>query len=155
MEGLEFAINMELQGERYYRKQTSLNKDNVLGTVFSGLADDEHAHAGYLSKEAKGLPFEASEAGARSVFDSLADFKEDKNRGPEQLDAYREALDMEKQSIELYQGLLGKADVKSALFEFLIGQEKEHYRIIEEIIRLVNRPNEWVESAEFGRREEY
>lgn len=152
MEGLEFAINMELQGERYYRKQASLNKDNVLGTVFSGLADDERAHAGYLSKEAKGTAFAASEAGARSVFDSLADFKAVGTA--EQLDAYREALDMEKQSIELYQNLLRQSEGQSALFEFLIAQEKEHYRIIGEIIRLVNRPNEWVESAEFGRRRE-
>ena len=63
---------------------------------------------------------------------------------------------MERESIELYKKLLSESSDDKELFEFLIKQEEEHYRLIEEIVKLVNRPNVWVESAEFGlRREEY
>jgi rubrerythrin len=65
------------------------------------------------------------------------------------------ALEKERQSIELYQKLLLHATDDRELFEYLIKQEQEHYGLLEEIIKMVNRPNEWVESAEFGLREEY
>lgn len=41
------------------------------------------------------------------------------------------------------------------IFEFLIEQESDHYKVLEQLIELVNRPNDWVESAEFGVRKEY
>ncbi|HWQ41417.1 MAG TPA: rubrerythrin, partial [Desulfosporosinus sp.] len=40
-------------------------------------------------------------------------------------------------------------------FEYLIKQEEDHYTIIEQLVSLLSRPEEWVESAEFGVREEY
>ena len=62
-----------------------------------------------------------------------------------------------KQSIDLYTRLLSEAtnDKKKRLFGYLIRQEKEHFEIMEELIVLINRPDDWVESAEFGVREEY
>jgi len=65
------------------------------------------------------------------------------------------ALEMEKKSIELYTKLLSEAADDRELFAYLIKQEQGHLAIVEEIIKLVNRPNEWVEAAEFGEREEY
>lgn len=41
------------------------------------------------------------------------------------------------------------------VFQYLEGQEKKHCIILEELVKLVTRPKEWVESAEFGVREEY
>ena len=41
------------------------------------------------------------------------------------------------------------------VFEFLIKEEETHYSILEDIVSHVSRPIEWVESAEFGLREEY
>lgn len=65
------------------------------------------------------------------------------------------AAEKEKQSIELYKKLLSESKEDKDLYEFLISQEEEHYNMMEEIVVLVNRPNEWVGSAEFGNREEY
>jgi rubrerythrin len=41
------------------------------------------------------------------------------------------------------------------IFKFLIEQEDSHYKVIEQLIEMVKRPDEWVESAEFGLRKEY
>ncbi|NBK25761.1 MAG: rubrerythrin, partial [Spirochaetia bacterium] len=43
---------------------------------------------------------------------------------------------------------------KKALSQ-IISEEKRHYAILEEMLKLVTRPHRWVESAEFGVREEY
>ena len=75
----------------------------------------------------------------------------------DQLDAYRGALEKEKESVALYEELLGKAsdDKEKILFEYLIKQEQRHRNILEELVVLVSRPIEWVEDAEFGKREKY
>lgn len=158
MKTLEFAINLELDGEKYYNEQAAINQGNGLNTVFLILAKEESNHAEILRRKAHGLldklP-ESPHSTIKSVFTGMVDFKMDIKSNPEQVDLYRMALDKEAQSIALYKSLLDDAGEGKELFEYLIQQEKEHHSIIEEIIKLVNRPNEWVESAEFGIREEY
>lgn len=154
MEGLSFAINMEVEGEGYYRHQAQKNRGNALEHVFSALADEESRHAALLRDCEREQPF-MGEDFSSNVFDGLSDLKIDFKAQPEQIDAYKLALDMEKKSIELYERLQSEAGGKSELYEFIIGQEKEHYRVIGEIVKLLSRPESWVESAEFGTREEY
>ncbi|MHB1315509.1 MAG: ferritin-like domain-containing protein [Christensenellales bacterium] len=157
MDVLEFAINMELDGVKYYHDLAEANKGNNLYTVFNGLADDESNHAKILKEKEQGIRFIKRKPivlKARSIF-SKAGFEGEPYKQPEQVDLYRVAMRKEMQSIELYQKLLRETGEDKDLFEFLIAQEKVHYQIMEEIVRLVDRPNVWVESAEFGRREEY
>ena len=67
------------------------------------------------------------------------------------------ALEKEKESIELYEKMLEDAvdEKEKMLFKFLIKEEKEHYKLLNDLVLLVSRPEEWVESAEFGLREDY
>jgi rubrerythrin len=158
MDILKFAIEMEKEGEQYYKEQAENNRDNSLYTVFMNLAKDECHHAQIIENKVKGIAYkpEASVSNwTKNVFDGVDDFKIEVKEIPQQLDAYRMALQKEKESIELYQNLLKETKEDKMLFEFLIAQEEGHYKIIDEIITLVNRPNEWVENAEFGKREEY
>ena len=64
---------------------------------------------------------------------------------------------IEKESIDLYKEFLSEAknEVEKNLFQYLIKEEEKHFQILEDIVLLVNRPEEWIESAEFGLREEY
>ena len=154
----EFAINMELDGEKYYNEQAAKNQGNGLNAVFLMLAKDERDHANILTGISKGLPFKSSEpvnSVIKNIFNEMADFRSEIKEIPAQLDVYRTALEMEKQSIDLYKKLLYEASHDKVLFEYLIKQEEAHYEIVEEIVKMVSRPDEWVESAEFGDREEY
>jgi rubrerythrin len=154
---LEYAIKMELDGEKFYNEQAYANRNNSLHTVFLSIAHDEANHARIISKKKDGvnLPLnEKARASANNVFSDLAGF-EIESDDPKQIDVYREALKREQESIELYEKLLSESDEDLELYRFLISQEKEHFKLLEEIIKMVNRPNEWVEAAEFGRREEY
>lgn len=161
MNYLEFAIKMELDGEKYYLSQAEKNQGNNLNTVFLMLAEDERMHADILKKKFDKLSYELTEKNTlieyKNVFEDLDDFEDEMKANPNQLDAYRMALDREEESIDLYEKMLKEAvDHKDkTLFEFLIEQEKMHYKIIEEIISHLSRAEEWVESAEFGLREDY
>ena len=157
MEILDYAIKMELDGEKFYLSLAEQNKDNKLNVVFKSLANDEAHHAKIIKDKKEGTAAsldEGAQATIENVF-SGSDF-EIESSSPEQVDVYKGALEKEQESIDLYKKLLSESEDDKELFTFLIGQEEEHYRLIEEIIKHLNRPNEWVESAEFGlRREKY
>jgi len=161
MDVLQFALDMELEGERYYRRQSEKYATTPLETVFDVLAKDEAKHAGILRSKIEGEAFErkANErrADSKSLFSGLQDYKPSVEEIPDQAELYHAALEMEQRSIDLYADLRSKADdiQLRPLFDFLVQEETRHHQILEDVFRFVNRPNEWVEAAEFGLREEY
>ena len=160
MNVLEFAINMELEGEKYYKKQAEKNNDNGLKDIFLMLAKDENDHAKILQNKSNNLPYELNNnetlSEAKNLFKGIKDFKNEIKLNPDQLDLYRVALEKEKESIDLYEKLLSQSEDNESkkLFEFLIDQEKDHYTTLEEIVSQLNKSNDWVEAAEFGVRPE-
>jgi rubrerythrin len=161
MEVLQFAYEMEKDGEKYYLEQAKKNGQNALSVVFKTLAQDEGRHAERISRLAEDVPIElesANELSDRdSLFQAIKDYRGAVAELPDQAELYHTAMEKERQSIDLYADLSGKAedDVSRGLFDFLVKEEKRHFTILDELFRHVNRPNEWVESAEFGIREEY
>jgi rubrerythrin len=159
MNTIDFAINMELEGQKYYSDLAGLNAENELHTVFLMLADSEKQHAELLKKYKKKETLNMKDHFIRpefkSAFQDLKHFR--KEHSVKQLDAYRIASEQEEKSIELYQGLKEKAEniLEVEIFDYLIRQEEEHLILFEELVKLVTRPEEWVESAEFGIREDY
>jgi len=158
---LEFAISREIDGEKYYLEQAEFNKGNALSTVFLSLAKDEENHAVILRNKGKEMGYELEESQAlsnsKTAFKKIRETDAKMPIVPIQLEIYKIALEKEKQSIELYEKFLAEAnDEKSKkLFEYLLKQEQEHFSIIEEMIILISHTEDWVESPEFGVREEY
>ncbi len=159
MDIFEFAIQMENEGESYYRQQAEKNKDNGLRGVFEMLAEDEKRHARILKDKAAGTALIQTDTltKSKSVFEGMDDFKDETKVVPGQIDLYTMALQMEQKSIDLYEEYLSKADDDSQkeIFSYLVSQEKDHYAVIEELLIMVRHSLQWVEDAEFGRRKEY
>ncbi len=159
LNSLEFAIDMELDGSRYYREQAEINRGTSLQKVFLMLAEDEESHAEVLRKRLGHLAWalEANDtfAEVRSIFADLQNFAAD--GATKQLDVYQAAMEMERKSIALYEELCEKAadSADKVLFKHLIKQEQEHLALMKELVIHVRRPEQWVESAEFGRRKPY
>ena len=157
MNGLEYAVQMELDGEKFYREQALVNKDNVLNPVFLSLADDEKKHAKMIQEkqaDQDSLVDQTVVVETKNVFTNATGV-DSVESAINQVTAYKIALEMEQKSIDLYKKLLAESKADKGMLEFLIKQEEQHYQLIEEIIEMVDRPNEWVESAEFGVRKEY
>lgn len=158
MDMLQFAIDMELDGQNYYAGQAALHPDDGLASVFELLASEEAAHAAILKKLQNGQAYQfgaPTRPDLKSVFSGLAAFQSDTKKTPSAVDAYRMALGKEQQSIDLYEKLAGDGEDCKPLFNFLVEQEREHCQLLEKIVKIVSRPESWVESAEFGLREEY
>lgn len=161
MKDLDYAIKMEKDGEKYYREQAELNKGNSLNSVCLILADEEKKHAQLLVDKKKDKEYSLLESdivsSSKNIFTDKGDIGPGKEQTMSQLDFYRIASGMEQESIELYKSFSEKAtDTKEKeLFAYLVRQEKMHLETLEELGRLLSRPNEWVEDAEFGIREDY
>ncbi|HEY5560536.1 MAG TPA: ferritin family protein [Clostridiaceae bacterium] len=160
MNTLQYAINMEHDGEKYYRGQAEINKNNELQVVCNLLADEEKIHGEILESKKNKLAYKLIDldllSNAKNMFTSAPDIDAQEKRDSSQLAFYRIAADMEKKSIELYQQFLADAtdaDEKE-LCKYLIKQEKQHYELFDEMGRLLTNAENWIESPEFGRREE-
>ena len=93
----------------------------------------------------------------KNIFEQAEDFYSSIKETLEPVDVYLLAMEKEQEAIDLYREMLSEAsnEQDKAIFEFLIKEEETHYAILEDIVSHVSRPIEWVESAEFGLREEY
>jgi rubrerythrin len=156
----DYAIKMELDGEQYYRDQAAKNEGQAIERVFTLLAKAEMKHAALLRSRQQGESVNKEMADLtadKNVFSALDDFKADVTSIPRQLDVYRLALDIEQKSIDQYKKLLATAetDQDKQLLSFLVDQETLHYNLFDTLLTLVGRPEEWVEDAEFGKREDY
>ena len=161
MQLLEFAIQMENEGRQYYLDQAEKNRDNALNRIFLLLAEAEKEHENLLhkrlSKEDYTLNEDGSTSKVKTIFDDLKDYKVNDFRSTTQLDVYRLAVDIEEKSIDLYRKMLEESDndKDKKLFEFLLKEENQHLILFDELVKMLNRPEEWVEAAEFGLREDY
>ena len=161
MNALELAIEMEREGRQYYLDQAEINKDSELSKVFLLLADSEKEHEDLLrkrlNKEEYAFKEDQSFISIKSVFNGLKEYEASDIRKASQLDVYRLALDIEEKSIDHYQKMLEDAteDKDKELFKFLIKEEKQHMNLFDKLVEMLTRPDEWVESPEFGLREDY
>ena len=158
MKNIEFAINMELDGVKFYTKQAELNKSNNLYTVCEMLANDEKRHAQLLIDSAKNNSFKLSgkeaDPNKENVFSNIS---QQELKDIAQFDFYRLALEKEKESIDLYADF-SKGAVEASekeFFDYMVNQEQHHYNILNDIVTMLQNSEEWVESAEFGVRKEY
>jgi rubrerythrin len=159
MNSIEFAINMELDNKRYYMQLAEKTEDSGLRTIFHTLAEEESIHARILKSKSETLPYELIDTNSeiKNIFMEIGSYKNLIKQIPDAIDVYAFALENEKKSIELYRGILqDTADEKEKkIYEFLIEQEIDHHKVLEQLLEMVKRPEEWVESAEFGLRKEY
>lgn len=161
MNDLKFAIDMELKGEKYYTQQAEINKKNSLHMVCLMLAAEENNHARILIEKMNENPYQLSDTDtlskAKNIFEAIGNIKVDIGATANQADFYSIASEKEKQSIDLYTKYLSKAEgaKEKELFKYLIGQENQHFVVLDELASWLKRADEWVESAEFGTRPEY
>jgi rubrerythrin len=161
MNPLEFAIQLENEGESFYTQQAATFQETDLGTVFRILAAAEKKHAAliaaHLAGETADWPDGRDLDAARSIFPGLPALRQQLAGMPDQMDVYTLASGIEQRSIDLYSELLRTAQDSGerVLLDFILKQEQDHLALFEELSFLLSRPKEWVEAAEFGPREEY
>jgi rubrerythrin len=161
MDIFDFALQMELDGEKYYRDLAEKVNHDDLKKVLEGLAEDEQRHYKIIQL-AQSQTFNHIADSSLSSIPNVFSRNKDKTFVPEddliaklkdeQSDVYRAALLKEEESVALYKKLQEDSRQPEAkrIFEKLMQEEEKHVEVIENIIEMLNHVNDWVEAAEFN-----
>jgi len=156
----EYAMQMEKDGEYYYRQLAQQTANKGLKTILVMLADEEVKHYNAVEKIRTAKPRIAETTiltDAKNVFAQIKESGESFDFDIKQIELYRKAQDIEERSLDLYLEKANevKEEYQRDIFLRLAEEEKKHYFLLENIIEFVSRPEQWLENAEFYHLEEY
>lgn len=159
MDLFDVAIKLEQEGAQFYLDLAKNAPTEGFTTIFKMLADDEKKHESYFrALKEKCAPASVSSSVLEEAKQVFRAFDPDHFFVLEgQVQAYEQALNVEKESIDLYKSQIPNLEFEAEkkAVELILKEEYRHFAIIEEIVKLVSRPHRWVENAEFGLREDY
>ena len=161
---LDFAMQMEKDGETFYRQCAAGTDDKGVAGILLRIADSEVKHYEVLEQIKSDpeflIPAEATvDKGVRNLFAEMLDANTTFGGEKSELDLYQKAKGMEERSRAFY---LDKAEAMTTenardLFQRIADQEQKHVEFIESIIEFVSRaePGNWLENSEWFHAEEY
>ena len=161
MNVFDFAINMEKEGELYYRELAEKTSEEGLQRILNMMADDEVKHRQTFEKMKNKKNPDVIKTqilkDAKNVFSQMKADTIDLAPDIEQLDLYKKAKEIELKSENFYRheaSLLGNEREKECLLK-IAEEEKKHYHLLLNIIEFISRPQQWIENAEFYHLDEY
>ncbi|MHC4175065.1 MAG: ferritin family protein [Planctomycetota bacterium] len=160
MNTFEYAIQMEKDGENYYRQLAQQNANKGIRTILTMLADEEVKHRNAVEKmQTEKPPITETRilTDAKNVFVQIKESGESFDFDIEQTELYKRAQDIEEKSRDFYLEKANEVEEKyqKEVFLRLVDEEKKHYFLLENIVEFVSRPETWLENAEFNHLEEY
>ena len=155
MDLFEFSIQMEKDAEALYRKMADNAPAEGIKKVLLLLAEDEVKHRVAIEQLQKKLDVPAAEGTAldiKTVFDEMKDDKSITDITTDAIEDYQKAVEIEKRGMEFYKEKFAEADDEASkkLFEVLMKQESYHLQTTQNLLDMVQRPDWWVENAEFN-----
>lgn len=160
MDIFRFAIQMEKDGEEYYRQLAEKAVHPGIQGVLNQLAADEVKHVEAIARiqEQTGV-FAGTTVlqDAKNVFQQIRDCDDKFDLAGDEEAAYRQAVELEQKSIGFYLDQLEQADdpAHKVLFQKLAEEEKKHYHLMSNLVDFVASPKSWLEDARFTRLDEY
>lgn len=162
MSSIENIIEFEkLAVERYQELADSCISHEGIRRILVNLTEDHKQHIESLT-DIKNEPLgEAPETKVfkevRVYFENLKNKKEPYTCSSDQLELYQEALTLIQQKLKLYEEAAEniEQDKVREVIQNIADDEQSHAVVLENIIAMVSRPDNWIENAEFTRLDEY
>jgi rubrerythrin len=161
MDVYDYAMQMERDGEAYYRSAARQTGHEGIRGILTMLADAEVKHYRLFEEMKRGEAAAPEDsgllAGVKNLFQQMAESKDVSMIRLAEVDLYRKAQEIEKSSYEFYEANAGKAasDGERNVLLKIAGEEHTHYMILEQIVGFVSRPEQWLENAEWYHLEPY
>ncbi len=162
MNVFEFAMQMEKDGEAFYRQIANGTKNPGLKRIFETLAEEEVVHYNTFKKLAEKTGTSVVESNILAKAKNI--FAEMKESGPvdlsgetPQTEAYRKAMAAEEEAYTFYEKKAAECndDIEKEVLLVFAKEERRHYHLHENVLEFVSRPDTWIEDGEFVNLEEY
>ena len=160
----EYAMKMELDGKQYYEESAAKVDIPELKKILSELAADEQKHYLIFRALRDGLPAKYEEtkktkilAEVKNVFESLKAQNEEFAFSEEAKNIWTQAQKIEKDSEVFYREKAGEVDDENqkTILTRIADEEYKHWVTMENVIKFLDRPNHWLEDAEWNNLEDY
>lgn len=160
MDIFAFALQMEKDGENFYRELAAKAQNEGVQNILLMLADEEDKHYRAIQMiQSDEYEFEEADVlnNAKNIFRQMKEFGHSFETNLPEAELYKQAMEIEAKSVDFY---LDRADevktpAQKQLFERLAAEEKKHYRLMENLTDFVSRPDHWLENAEFFHTDEF
>jgi rubrerythrin len=161
MEVYDYAMQMEKDGESYYRDGAARSGNKGLQHILTMLADAEVKHYNIFKQMKENQPVHLGDAtvlqDVKNIFVRMREEGNPQGVTVSEIDLYKGAQEIEKKTEDFYlekAAQVGDA-VQQEIFLQVAKEENKHYFILEQIIEFVSRPDHWLENAEFYHLEDY
>jgi len=156
----EYAMQMEKDGEEYYRQLARQTANKGLQTILTMLADEEVKHYNVIERMQTAQSYMAETTiltDAKNIFVQIKEAGGSFDFDIKQTELYRKAQDIEKESRDFYTEKANEVteEYQKKLFLKLAEEERKHYFLLDNIIEFVSKSEYWLENAEFFHLEEY
>jgi rubrerythrin len=157
----DYAMEMEKDGEAFYLSITKEIADKGLKSIFKLLAAQELRHYLFFKslKEQASVPLPESSflKDVENVFRKMTGSNKKFNLELPQKDIYRQAQALEKKSEDFYLKIAKEftEETQKKMVLKIADEEKQHYRLLEDLIEFISRPQTWLENAEWNHKEQY
>lgn len=161
MDAYEYAMQLEKDGEAFYREGAQLSANKGLSRIMTMLADAEVAHYNTFKGMKEGKPFQLAETpilkDVKNVFVKMREEGQLENIEVSEIELYKKAQQIEKKTEDFYLEKASQVEnkVQQEMFLQIAGEENKHYFILEQVINFVSRPYHWLENAEWYHLDEY
>jgi rubrerythrin len=151
----EFAMELERDGEAYYRAALERVEHTGIRAILTMLADAEVTHYRIFEemRQSNRTVVENSRLliGVRNVFREMV-AAENYDLGPGEIDLCRKAQDIEQNKIDFYveKGNKTLDPYSRSLFLKVAEEERKHYAILEGLISLAASPEQWIKDNDWG-----
>ena len=160
MDIYEYAMQMEKDGESYYRELAAQAQSDGIRNILTLLANAEVKHYRIferMKQHESTQPIDlAYLVNIKNVFAEMRDNKAPMTENGSQIELYRKAQELEKKTRDFYREKAGKVEEsQKAIFLKIADEEQKHFNILETIIDMVSRPQTWLENPEWYHLEDY
>lgn len=160
MDIYSYAMQMEKNGESYYREIAGKARSKGIRNVLLMLADAEVKHYQifeHMKRHEVVQPADLAYLGKiKNIFVQMREGKEPLEVNGSQIVLYRKAQEIEKKTRDFYREKSTEVDESQrTMFLKIADEEQKHYDILENIIDVVTRPETWLENPEWYHLEEY
>jgi len=158
---IEHALKMEKDGEAYYRELASNAGNKDIEEIFIMLAEAEAKHYESFLQLKNEQDIITSEENLlpeiKTIFQRMSVEKPSINVQQGQIDAYKKARNIEKESRDFYLKKYEETSdpIEKELCMNVAEEEQQHYIILDNIINFMASPDTWLEDAEWSHMDTY
>jgi rubrerythrin len=157
MDALEMAMKMETDAIAFYTEAARKTNYPVGKKMFQAITEDEKRHLEMIAEVIKGLGVTHKDVSpltnVKTVFESMkSDLMTRVEATTDELEAFKIAMEMEKEGKEFYVKTLAAArtDKEKALLTRLISEEEQHYAIFANTHQFLEDTGNWFMWEERG-----